>query len=152
MSFGFSIGDFVTVIKLIKDVTVALKSSGESVPEYASLIQTLDSLKRVVTISEIHLICETLPTTEGHRKHYQDIINGIIFHRQQCKELIEKFLELTKPYRDAFLGPFQVRGSGIRKGYWKIRWFYSKDNVAKFESDMQMHLKVLEMYTDALTK
>lgn len=53
MSFGFSVGDFVACITLIKDVTQALNSSTGSVSEVTALSEMLDSLKQAIVLSAV---------------------------------------------------------------------------------------------------
>jgi hypothetical protein len=44
MSFGFSVGDFLAVGKLIADITNSLREAGGSKSEYQELLQKLESL------------------------------------------------------------------------------------------------------------
>ena len=48
MSFGFSIGDFIAVATLIKDIAVCLKDSGGSASEYQELMDELHGLLLVL--------------------------------------------------------------------------------------------------------
>lgn len=150
-TFGFSVGDFIAFLGVVKDVTKALKESSGSASEYRGLIQTLESLDQALTISGlVYLQWQSLPATAGYRKSSQAMINGMLFHRQQCKELIDGFLTSTKSYGNAFLGPFPGYGSGVKKNFRKITWLFQKDKVFKLELNLQRHLKALQIYSDGL--
>ena len=45
MSFGFSVGDFIAIGKLIGDITSCLQSAGGARSEYQELIREFESLK-----------------------------------------------------------------------------------------------------------
>lgn len=48
MSFGFSVGDFLAVGKLITDITNSLSEAGGSKSEYQELLRELDSLNHAL--------------------------------------------------------------------------------------------------------
>jgi hypothetical protein len=48
MSFGFSVGDFITVANLITDIVGSLKDSGDPKSDYQELVEELENLDRVL--------------------------------------------------------------------------------------------------------
>lgn len=53
MSFGYSVGDFVACIVLIKNVAEALDSSSGSMAEVKAVAQRLNSLQMAIISSEL---------------------------------------------------------------------------------------------------
>ena len=48
MSFGFAVGDFVAVGKLIKDITTSLRSVGGAREDYQEIIREFETLDKVL--------------------------------------------------------------------------------------------------------
>jgi hypothetical protein len=150
-TFGFSVGDFIAFLGVVKDVTNALKESTGSASTYRSLIHTLEALNQALTTSGlIYLQWENVPAAEAYKKDARAMINGMLFHRQQCKELIEKFIESTQSYENAFLGPFLGRKQAMKRNVRKITWLFQKDKVLRLEKDLQRHLTAMQIYSDGL--
>jgi hypothetical protein len=147
-SFGFSVGDFVTCLNLIREVAQALNDSRGSASEYKSLFQTLVSLNQTLASSElIYLQWDTQAASPTYKKHATAMINGILFERQKCKELLERFLKSSQPYTDAFI---IERGRAVVRNWRKVTWLLQKEEVNKLERELQRHLQALRIYTDAL--
>lgn len=147
-SFGFSVGDFVTCLNLIREVAQALSDSRGSASEYKSLFETLVSLNQTLAASElIYLQWDTQATSPTYKTHSTAMINGILFERQKCKELLESFLKSSQPYTDAFV---KERGRAIVRNWRKVTWLFQKEDVNDLERKLQRHLRALRIYTDAL--
>jgi hypothetical protein len=100
-SFGFSVGDFITCLSLVREITQALRDSTGSVADYKSFLQTLNSLNLTFTTSElIYLQCQNDVGDPKHSSNAQAMVNGMLFERQQCKILMERFLKASEPYSD----------------------------------------------------
>lgn len=146
-TFGFSVGDFITCLNLIREVYQALCDSKGSSSEYQSLFHTLVSLNQTLPYSElIYLQWDTQAAGSAHKKHATAMINGIVFGRQKCKQLMESFLKSSQPYTDAFV---KGRGSAVIRNWRKVTWLFQKEEVNKFEKELQRHLQALRIYTDA---
>jgi hypothetical protein len=147
-SFGFSVGDFVTCLNLIREVAQALNGSRGSASEYKSLFQTLVSLNQTLAASElIYLQWDTQVAGPAYKKNASAMINGILFERQKCKELLESFLKTSQPYTDAFIWE---RGKAVVRNWRKVTWLFQREEVKKLERELQRHLQALRIYTDAL--
>jgi hypothetical protein len=147
-TFGFSVGDFVTCLQLIREVVQALNDAKGSASEYQSLFQTLVSLNQSLAASElIYLQWNTQAATPVYKKHATAMINGILFERQKCKQLMENFLKSSQPYTDAFI---KERGKAVVRNWRKVTWLFQKEEVNKLERELQRHLQALRIYTDAL--
>jgi hypothetical protein len=146
-TFGFSVGDFIACINLIREVAQALNDSKGSASEYQSLFQTLVSLNQILAASElIHLQWDTQAASPAHKKHATAMINGILFERQKCKQLMEDFLKSSQPYTNAFV---KERGGVVVRNWRKVTWLCMKEEVNKLERELQRHLQALRIYTDA---
>jgi hypothetical protein len=147
-SFGFSVGDFVTCLNLIREVAQALSDSRGSASEYKSLFETLVTLNQTLAASElIYLQWDTEATSPTYKQHATAMINGILFERQKCKELLESFLKSSQPYTNAFV---KERGRAIVRNWRKVTWLFQKEDVNVLERKLQRHLQALRIYTDAL--
>ena len=150
-AFGFSIGDFIAFLGVVKDVAAALKESTGSASSYRSLIQTLEALNQALTTSGlIYLQLKNIPAAEAYIKESQAMINGMLFHRQQCKELIEGFVGSTQPYQNPFLESFQGRRHAMTKNMRNITWMFQKYKVLQLEKGLQRHLAAVQIYSDCL--
>ena len=147
-AFGFSVGDFVTSLALINNVSQALKDSNGSASDFKALDQTLQSLSQAMTASEVvHLQWSELPASATFKANSKSMINGMLFERQKCRHVMETFLKAAQPYTDAFI---HERGKTFVRSWRKVRWLYQKDEVLKLERNLRAHSEALRIFTDAL--
>jgi len=147
-TFGFSVGDFIACLNLIREVAQALNDSKGSSSEYQSLFQTLASLQQTLAyVEQIYLQWDTPAASSAYGKPATAMINGIVFERQKCKQLMESFLKSSQPYTDAFV---KERGRAIVRNWRKVTWLFQREEVNKFEKELQRHLQALRIYADAL--
>ena len=127
-AFGFSVGDFVGGIELVRQLINALKSSAGSSKEYQDLIHELYSLER--SLLEV--------------KHLQ--VNEALYLQKraieqaasQCQDTISQFLSKISKYQPALC----VYGSGSswRNSLRKIQWaLYQKEDVQTIRAQIQGH-------------
>lgn len=147
-TFGFSVGDFITCLQLIREVAQALSDSKGSASDYQSLFQTLVSLNQSLAASElIYLQWNTQAVGPAYKKNGKAMVNGMLFERQRCKELMGEFLKSSQPYTDAFV---KERGRAFVRNWRKVTWLFQKEEVNKCEKQLQRHFQALRIYTDAL--
>jgi hypothetical protein len=147
-SFGFSVGDFITCLSLVRQITQALRDSTGSVADYKSFLQTLNSLNLTFTTSEfIYLQWQNDVGDPKYSSNTQAMVNGILFERQQCKILMERFLKASEPYSDAFLKRHE---RVVVRGWRKVTWLSQKEEIGKLERDLQGHMCAMQIYADAL--
>ena len=94
MSFGFAVGDFIAVGKLVYDISDFLKTASCADKDYQKLLKTLELLEKALH----HL--ETLRTGPNTS---QDDIDSIKYAVAACKAFLEDFLKQCRKY-DAALG------------------------------------------------
>ncbi|KAG4438868.1 hypothetical protein IFR05_005657 [Cadophora sp. M221] len=148
MSFGWSVGDVVACLKLIKDVSEALNSSTGSVSDFTSLMFTLQSLEHTLVISEVLYqqgLAFHLP--DQHKENAKLMTDAIRREHECCKILLGSFIQSLKPYSNAF-----VRGSsmGLVRHARKLTWMMRKDDILKLERDLNIHMKSLQVSTNGL--
>ena len=126
--FGFSTGDFVSGINLVREILKALEDSAGSSSEYRGLIKELYALERVL-LEVKHLDLEQSQCTQQ------------IALRQaatQCQETIDLFLQTIRKFQPTLSN--DVSSSRLRGSLRKIQWALCKrDDVDKFRAQISGH-------------
>ena len=135
--FGFSVGDFVSGINLVRELIKALEDSAGSSAEYRDLIKELYSLERAL-IEVKHLDLDDTQHSQGIALQQA---------ATQCQQTIDEFLQKIQKFRPAF----RVGGSksSWRDSLRKIEWaLYKKEDVQRFRAQLNGHtasIKILLM-------
>ena len=129
-SFG-SVGDFIAISILIKDVINALDDAQGSSAEYRQIIMEMLSLEK--SFLQVGIMCQTpdpLPKL---------VVIYIQVRRitDQCKECIQKLLDRLYKYTLSL----REGGSGdrIRDGINKIKFKFEKDKIMTFHQEILTH-------------
>lgn len=133
MSFGFSVGDFLAVGKLIASITNSLREAGGSKSEYQELVRELESLDHALK----HL--DALP------------LNGVPaslesnkYAALSCRRPLEQFLGKIERYEKS-LGIWGG-ANPLRKTADKFRWaFEEKDEMKKLQSYLSIHIGTINI-------
>lgn len=135
MSFGFSAGDFVAGLSLLKSVIDALNGTFGAKAEYRGLIAQLYSLERaLVAIKEIEV-------HEASREYdaTQQAVRG-------CRECIDKFILKIASYQSLTAG-----SSSIRDQVRKITWAQCrKEDLHKFKEDLSIYVSAINVLLSTL--
>ncbi|KAF9765883.1 hypothetical protein IL306_001765 [Fusarium sp. DS 682] len=137
-AFGFSAGDFISAVKLIVDITKALKNTGGAAGDYLEVLADLNLLKDALS----HLQQQQTGVTRQRSN------NPFAEHAQKQADLtlstLANFLDLISKF-DASLGPQRpsawYRGVG-RKAQWAL--VYSK-HVDDLRSRVGTQLQTLNL-------
>jgi hypothetical protein len=134
MSFGFSVGDFVTVGSLIADIICSLQEVGGSKSEYQELLRELESLKHALShLDKLHVGASS-PTN----------LDSIKYAALSCRRPLEQFLANIKKY-DKSLGTWSQPGS-LRSAADKVRWaFGQKNEIIKLQSYLNIHVGTINI-------
>jgi hypothetical protein len=133
MSFGFSVGDFVAVGKLVADITSCLKDAGGSKSEYQDLTLELECLQKALA----HL--DQLKP-QGDARH----TDSIKYAALSCRRPLEEFLAKLKRY-EPLLGP-RAMGSSWKTPVDKVRFLISEKNeIRKMQSYLSVHVGTLNI-------
>lgn len=134
MSFGFSVGDFIAVGKLIADITSCLKESGGSKSEYCDLVLELECLHKTL----LHL--DRLPSSQGNSRS----VDSIKYAALSCRRPLEEFLGKLKRY-EASLGP-STKSSTWKTPVDKVRFHLgARDEIRKMQSYLSVHAGTLNI-------
>ncbi|KAH6714436.1 hypothetical protein BKA61DRAFT_481678 [Leptodontidium sp. MPI-SDFR-AT-0119] len=134
MSFGFSVGDFIAVGKLITDITNSLRDAGGSKSEYQELLRELDSL---------HHALRYLDKLQLNNSSSMNL-DSIKYAALSCRRPLEQFLSKIKRY-DKSLGVWSKEG-GLRSAADKLRWAYGqKDEICKLQSYLSVHVGIINI-------
>ena len=136
MSFGISVGDFITVGRLIQDIVSSLRAS--SISEYRELILELHGLQRALNEVE-HLKCH--PS--------QDLaVNGIKAAALMCQHPLDEFASKLRKFESLGLGKAEHASKVDKARMWgtKLRWgFCMKEEVLKVRAYLGAHVGSLNM-------
>jgi len=127
-AFGFSVGDFVDGIELVRQLINAFKSSAGSSKEYQDLINELYLLERSL------LEVKHLQVNDALRPQKVAVEQAAL----QCQGTISQFLSKISKYQPSL----RICGSGSswRDGLRKIQWaLYRKEDVQRFRAQIQGH-------------
>ena len=135
MSFGFSVGDFVAGLSLLKSLIDALDGTYGAKTEYRGLIAQLYSLERaLVAIKEIEV-------QEASREYdaTQQAVRG-------CRECIDKFILKIASYQSLTAGK-----SSIIDQVRKITWAQCrKEDLHKFKEDLNIYVSAINVLLSTL--
>ncbi|KAF2856102.1 hypothetical protein T440DRAFT_384380 [Plenodomus tracheiphilus IPT5] len=132
MSFGVSIGDFIAVSKLIKDISDCLRT-GAVKTEYQAILHILELLEKALC----HL--DTLrddPSSPG-RVDFVKII------RLSCRHWLKAFLDKIESYDKTF-------GTRSQPGFFshtshKLKWTSHQRELEAFKTQLIVHIGVINM-------
>jgi hypothetical protein len=115
--FGFSVGDFVAGIGLIRDVIEALQVSSSSTIRYQGLISELFALERAL------LEVKRLSTNEENQPKLVEIEalhRALFFTAVQCQETVDKLLAKVKKYEGHLIS--KISSSKWKDNLRRVQW------------------------------
>ena len=136
MSFGFSVGDFLTVGKLVADIVTSLRSA--SIAEYRELICELHGLQRALHEIE-HL---------KHTSSQEAAVNGIKVAALMCQYPLDEFAARLKKFERLGIAGGGTRSRLETMKIWsrKLQWgFCMKEEVEKLRTYIVVHVGSLNM-------
>jgi len=126
--FGFSVGDFISGIELIRQLITALEDGAGASKEYHDLIRELYSLEfALLKVKRL----EVDDSLEGDK-------NVVIRAVRQCQETISQFLSSIAKYQPSLRAGGS--GSSWKDCLRKIQWaLCKKEEVQQFRARIQGH-------------
>ncbi|OQV00512.1 Ankyrin repeat-containing protein [Cladophialophora immunda] len=132
--FGFSVGDFVTVIQLTSKIISSLKDVGGSSSEYQHAVIELESLKRLLEK------VTQLTITEDNAVQ----VNALRGLALACEPCLQEFHSKLKSY-EASIGPHAPRSS-LKGTFHKVKWaFLGSDEFGNFRKFIAMKVLCLTL-------
>lgn len=134
MSFGFSIGDFVAVGKLIVEISTSLQAISGAKSEYQELARELQSLDIALRHLD-RLACETIPSPT---------VASIKYTALSCRVPLQEFLSKIKKYEKS-LGVWS-RAGAIKTAADKLRWtFGHNDDTKRLQTYLNVHIGTINI-------
>lgn len=136
--FGFSVGDLVLGLKLIKQSVEALQDTKGSSAHYQIFCHELDSLKDgLEAVEELSLEQRLGPKSKPCIAIQQAV--------ERCRRCIDVFLTTITKYQP-WLRTNKSSGSAWKANLKKIQWaLCKKDDVNRFRAQLERHASSISM-------
>lgn len=135
MMFGFSVGDFVTVGKLIFQVGSVLRDSKGASVEYQDFLLRLDTLVRTLRIAELSIRSGRLPPSTA---------NAIWEHLGQCSEHLRRFKSVIEKHKK-FLSR-EGSGSKIKDCWRNIGWaLFTREEIKGIDDAIRGDIEAISL-------
>jgi hypothetical protein len=135
MSFGFSVGDFIAVGNLIKNISSCLQDAGGAKAEYQGLLRELECLQQAL---------QHLDKLQNGGSSSSANLDSIKYAALSCRRPLEQFLEKIRKY-DKSLGVWGKDGV-IKSTADKLRWgFGQKEEIRKLQSYLNIHIGTINI-------
>ena len=133
VGFGFSVGDLVAGLKVIKDAVEAVKDTKGASADYTALIAEISSLQDgLEAIDDLRLGYRGFPKQ-------QIAIDRAI---EACRKCVDDFATSIAKYQPHL----KNQATGVISSYRKIRWaLCKKEDVAVFRSRLERHTSSINM-------
>jgi hypothetical protein len=136
MSFGFSVGDFIAVGKLIKDISLCLQDMGGAKADYQELVRELECLQQALK----HL--DRLD--HGRASPLSLQLDSIKYAALSCRRPLEQFLAKLRKH-DKPLGIWSKAGALASTSH-KLQWsFGHKEEVQKLQGYLNIHVGTINI-------
>ncbi|KAI4086968.1 MAG: hypothetical protein LQ344_007137 [Seirophora lacunosa] len=136
--FGFSVGDLVLGLKLIKQSIEALEDTKGSSADYQALSLEIDSLKDGLEAVEDLRLDQRFGPKSKACVAVQDAVS-------RCQRCIDVFLSTITKYQP-WLRTVDPSGSAWKANLKKIQWaLCKKDDVSRFRAQLERHSSSISM-------
>lgn len=126
--FGFSVGDFIAALNLVKDVIDALQDSGGASEEYRELVNELYTLETA--------LLEVKRVDLDDEQHAQTV--ALQQAASQCHLTIDEFWKKIQKFQPHLRS--EGSGSKVKDGWRKVQWaLCRKEDVMTFRAKLRGH-------------
>jgi hypothetical protein len=146
-----SVGDFIAISLLVKDLVAALNQSRGSQAEYKQLVGELKLLQDM--LARIGNLCNTT-TISGRSLEVAALNNTALQVAQTCQKCIEVFNNTRLKKYDKTLGRSGARekSEAFKAAMAKVRWqLGEKEEVARFRAEIAGQTTLLDLVLSAIT-
>lgn len=134
LPFGVSVGDFISVLQLVHDVSQALKKSAGSRADFMRLLDTFDHIETALKA------VSALTAPDG----FEDQLTAIKTAASQCGNVILAFLHRNESFHVTFSDRRSEKQ--WRAPLKKIKWrLYRKDDVDETRVQLQEHISTINL-------
>ena len=135
-AFGFSVGDFVSVIQLVGKVSKALKDTGGAEDDFKLLYQELSQLQ--IVLEQLR----DLPPSASVSQNHFNAVRGMALAVQIP---LQEFLDKIEKFKIAFESP-KSHFSELRKAGRKAQWaVWMQEEVNKIRSVVTMKIVTISV-------
>ena len=133
--FGFSFGDMVSGISLVKDLIKALQDSGGAATDYRNLMSELYGLERaLIAVKDLSLL--------ENADEYQAVRQAV----GQCQICVDRFLQKVIKYQ-----PLSAGTTTLRDAVKKVTWALCRqEDLLKFRRSLEMQKSSMSLLLNAL--
>lgn len=132
MSFGFSVGDFLAVGKLIAEIVASFSDAHGAKSDCEELLRELTSLDQSLRrLDQLQVSDPALAKS----------LEAIKYAALSCRRPLEDFLESMKRYEDTLGINSRGRSSWVKSSADKVRWSLGKkEEIAKLQGYLITHM------------
>jgi hypothetical protein len=143
MSFGFSVGDFITALEVVATVIGALRATGKAASQYRGLLKQLHSLQTALLAVQGLDIDESLVPFESALRQAAS----------QCLGTMADFWGKLQKYRPHLGKTRPGPGFWLKDGVMKIRWIFCQDDdITKFQLDLMGHTQAIQIFVSVINQ
>jgi hypothetical protein len=147
MSFGFSVGDFISALELVGAIIASLREVGGAKAQFRELTRELFGLETAL------LRAKLLEFNEDLHEDYIALTQAAC----QCQVTIDDFWKQANRYQQHLLA--RGRPYNLKDAWMKIKWsLFKSDDLNRFKVDIAAHtqsilllLTVVQMICFSLT-
>jgi hypothetical protein len=144
VGFGFSVGDFVAALGLVRDVIDALQDSGTARIKYRQLLRQLYSLETALQqVNRLEL--DDVEALDGVDRSAE--LAALREAAAQCQRSIEDFFKRIHPYKPYLTDEGATRSlpnwkSALRKVRWAV---CHKEDMSRVQVDLMGHTESINL-------
>jgi hypothetical protein len=133
-AFGFSVGDFLTALELVRTIIDAVRDASESGASFRGLLSELYALETaLLEIKRLNL--DDFSTVK---------INSLRQAASQCQVTIDRFWKETQKYQPHLQNG--GTGSVVKDSWFKVRWALCREvDMGKFRAEVRGHTSSLNI-------
>ncbi|KAE9981990.1 hypothetical protein BLS_006742 [Venturia inaequalis] len=134
--FGVSVGDFISGINFIRELSKALRDTAASRHDYCELLCELESLEKAF------ILVKDIKVDEALQAQKDEVARAAL----QCQGTILRFLIQIDKYKSS-LGP-GGSSNGWRNVLRKCQWVLKKEDVQKLRAHIQGHIASIGLVSE----
>ncbi|KAJ4120293.1 hypothetical protein NW760_007447 [Fusarium oxysporum] len=144
LSFG-SVGDFITIALLIKDIVAALDDCRGSAKQYRDLVQRLNTLHQTLeAVQQVYEDPQLTQSLEGLSKIALSAVG-------QIRSCLEAFLGHIRKYEPSLGNSVSGGGNALKDIRRKVQWKLNEKEVEKFCDEVVGCTMTLKMLLEVTT-
>jgi hypothetical protein len=138
MSFGFSVGDFITVFRLVNDVRKQFVNAPDQFSGISQDVKTLSTVLRDVedTLSDYEDL------SDDRKKRLEEVCSA-------CKTVLNKVNCTLKEF-SVLDPPAQGRARRLRVAWKRLKW--EQSDIDQLRSQLALNISAFDTFLQSITK